>query len=128
EHHVPSIITFITKSDLRPWAGKLSTPSALLGVHIPRRLLTPISQSRDDDDGTATPNNDSNSSSSAHQDGAADNNGGDDDDKVRIDYTLASVQIQRTVTAEFKYLRLRYTSIQAGQRGGERAELSLEAA
>lgn len=44
-----------------------------------------------------------------------------------MDYTLASIQVQRTVTAEYANLRLRYTSIQAGHRGGERAELSLEA-
>ncbi|KAL2180784.1 mitochondrial inner-membrane-bound regulator-domain-containing protein [Thermothelomyces heterothallicus CBS 202.75] len=111
EQHVPSIITFVTKSDLRPWAGKLSTPPVLLGVHLPRRLLTPTATSQDD--GTATPNNNG--------------GGGGDDDKVRVDYTFASIQVQRTVTAEYENLRLRYTSIQAGQRGGERAELSLEA-
>ncbi|KAL2142456.1 hypothetical protein VTI28DRAFT_1165 [Corynascus sepedonium] len=111
EQHVPSVITFITKSDLRPWAGKLSTPPVLLGVNLPRRLL--ISTTTTLASGTTIPN--------------TNNNDGDNDPSVPVDYTLASIQVQRTVTAEYANLRLRYTSIQAGHRGGERAELSLEA-
>jgi len=102
EHHVPSILTFLSKSDLRPWDGKLNTPPVLLGVQLPRRLLSPTTT-------TSTP------ASAA------------DADPVQVDYTLASIEVQRTVTAEYQSLKLRYTSIQAGQRGGTRSELSLDA-
>lgn len=101
EHHVPSILTFLSKSDLRPWDGKLNTPPVLLGVQLPRRLLSSTTTT------TIPPSTDA--------------------DPVQVDYTLASIEVQRTVTAEYHSLKLRYTSIQAGQRGGARSELSLDA-
>ncbi|SPQ19694.1 550a54fb-33ab-4d36-ac77-174c6cc8d2aa [Thermothielavioides terrestris] len=102
EHHVPAIITFLSKSNLRPWDGKLSTPPVLLGVRLPRRLFPSTF------DATHT-----------GADGST--------DLIQVDYALASIEVQRTVTAAYSGLKLRYTSIQGGQRGGERAEISLDA-
>ncbi|KAH6855222.1 mitochondrial inner-membrane-bound regulator-domain-containing protein [Chaetomium sp. MPI-CAGE-AT-0009] len=109
EEHVPAILTFLSKSDLRPWQSKLSTPPALLGVHLPSHLFTPSS----DAEPTTTPSEEGETTNTPAQ--------------VKVDYTLASIEVQRTVTAEYASLKLRYTSIQGGQRGGERSELSLEA-
>ncbi len=97
EHHVPSLLEFIAKSDLRPWAGKLVTPPFLPGVHLPRRLLSAPPTSSDE----AGP--------------------------VKIDYLFTSTEIHRTITAEYAALKLRYTNILGGQRSGERSELSLDA-
>ncbi|KAL2161206.1 hypothetical protein VTH06DRAFT_8426 [Thermothelomyces fergusii] len=114
--HVPPVVDFLAKSDLRPWTGKLRTPGALPAVPLPRRLLA-------QEDGTSSSTSSSSSSSSS----SGSNEGDDDGDVVRIDYALASVQIERTVAAEHAGLRLRYTSVQAGQRGGDRAEIALDA-
>lgn len=106
EEHAPAVIAFLAKSDLRPWAGKLTTPHVLPGVHLPRRIVSPPSSAT-----TPTPTENTTT----------------DNDPIPINYTLAHHEIQRTVTGEYESLKLRYTSTQAGQRGGERAELSLDA-
>jgi hypothetical protein len=102
EEHVPALLAFLAKSNLRPWAGKVSTPHVLSDVLLPRRLVFPATES---DTNTNTNN----------------------DDPIPINYTLAHHQTERTVTGEYESLKLRYTSIQAGQRGGARSELSLDA-
>ncbi|KAK3311408.1 mitochondrial inner-membrane-bound regulator-domain-containing protein [Chaetomium strumarium] len=119
EHHVPSLLTFISKSTLRPWDGKLSTPPVLLGVRLPRRLLSPVT--------TITTNNNNNKNKNNDNSSTRNQDNGRTDDTVAVDYHLSSIEIQRTVTAEYEGLKLRYTSIQGGRRGGERSELSLEA-
>ncbi|KAK4125047.1 hypothetical protein N657DRAFT_616236 [Parathielavia appendiculata] len=107
ERHVPAIVTFLTKSNLRPWEGKLNTPPVLLGIRLPRRILS-SSQSDSIPATNPTPT-------------------AEESDDVELAYNLAAIEVHRTVTAEYEGLKLRYTSIQAGQRGGERSELSLEA-
>lgn len=107
EQHVPAMINFLSKSDLRPWHGTLNTPPVLLGVELPPHLFT--------SDTTIT------SATTSEEETT------DAPTQVKVDYNLASIEVQRTVTAEYASLKLRYTSIQAGQRGGERSELSLEA-
>lgn len=119
ERHVPAIITFLSKSDLRPWHGTLNTPPVLLGVDLPPHLFTPPASTTDTTTTTtttpaSTPEGEEETTDAAPA-------------QVKVDYTLASIEVQRTVTAEYASLKLRYTSIQAGQRGGERSELSLEA-
>ncbi|KAK4155169.1 mitochondrial inner-membrane-bound regulator-domain-containing protein [Chaetomidium leptoderma] len=109
EHHVPPVLAFLSKCDLRPWDNKLNTPPVLPGVRLPRRLLLSL------------PNNNNNNET------ATDDNNNNTPSQIQVDYTFASVEVQRTVTAEYENLKLRYTSIKAGQRGGERSELSLEA-
>ncbi|KAK3298236.1 mitochondrial inner-membrane-bound regulator-domain-containing protein [Chaetomium fimeti] len=116
EDHVPAIITFLSKSKLRPWHGKLSTPPALLGVHLPPHLFTPPPIT-DTDTSTPTPAATPAEESTTNAPPAL----------VKVDYNLASIDVQRTVTAEYASLKLRYTSTQGGQGGGERSELSLEA-
>jgi hypothetical protein len=104
EERIPAVLAFLAKSDLRPWVGKLSTPHTLPDVLLPRRIVFPQTES-DNNTNTTTTNN----------------------DPIPINYTLAHHQIERTVTGEYESLKLRYTSIQAGQSGGARAELSLDA-
>jgi hypothetical protein len=111
ERHVPSIIAFLSKSVLRPYEGKLNTPPVLLGVRLPRRLLSSPPSSSTTNPTPPTPEEEDASS----------------DDPVEIPYNLAAIEVHRSVTAEYEGLKLRYTSIQAGQRGGERSELSLDA-
>ncbi|KAL2020239.1 hypothetical protein VTK56DRAFT_8665 [Thermocarpiscus australiensis] len=103
EQRAQPILTFLSKSDLRPWDGKLTTPHSLDGMRLPRRLLSPTDRS-----GAAAGNEEA-------------------DPAAVVDYIFASIEVQRTVAAEYKGLKLRYTSIEGGQRGGRRSELSLEA-
>jgi hypothetical protein len=109
ERHVPSIIDFLSKSDLRPQEGKFKTPPVLPGVRLPRRLLSSYPRIMH----YATP--------------APPTPKEDSQDPVEIPYNLDAIEVHRTVTAEYEGLKLRYTSIQGGQRGGERSELSLDA-
>jgi len=108
ENHATPIIDFLGKANLRPWDGKLITPTFVPKIRLPRRVFSPVDSSND----AATPKQQASSGEEGF---------------IELDYNLASVEMQRTVTAEYLGLKLRYTSIQAGQRGGERAELSLEA-
>ena len=93
----PPVMAFLDKSDLRPWDGRLNTPPCLLGLRLPRRLF-----SSNDTTGT-------------------------DEDQITVNYTLASLEVQRILAAEHEGLKLRYIDTQGGQRGGQRAEISLDA-
>ncbi|KAL2136424.1 hypothetical protein VTI74DRAFT_3858 [Chaetomium olivicolor] len=115
EHHVPSLLTFLSRSDLRPHHAKISTPARVSGVRLPRRFLASAKVINNNNNNT-----DSSTSTPADADPAA-------DDAIQLDYALAWIEIQRTVAAEYEGLKLRYRSIQGGQHSGERAELSLEA-
>ncbi|KAK4102697.1 hypothetical protein N658DRAFT_446092 [Parathielavia hyrcaniae] len=106
ERHVPAIVTFLTKSNLRPMENKFNTPPVLLGVRLPRRILCP-------------PVSESIPATEEGEEGKG--------DEVELAYNLAAIEVHRAITAEYEGLKLRYTSIQAGQRGGERSELSLDA-
>lgn len=101
EHHAPAMHTFLAKSDLRPWDGKLNTPPCLFGLRLPRWLLS-----------SPAP---------------APTTVGEADEPVEVNYNLASIEVQRTVVTEYEGLKLRYINIQGGQRGGERSEISLDA-
>lgn len=114
EQHVPQLLTYISKSDLRPWDGKLGTPPVLLGVRLPHRLISPSNAPV-----TSPADTDADITSSDNAEAG--------DDSVQIDYSLASVEVRRTVTAAYMGLKLRYTRIQAGPRGGEWSELALDA-
>ncbi|KAL2269455.1 hypothetical protein VTJ83DRAFT_1639 [Remersonia thermophila] len=111
---VPAIIEFLTKSNLRPWEGKMSTPRSAPGVRLPRHLFSDAPKNQHDS---------SDAAAAAHPAEAEASN----DDWVELDYSLASIEIHRTVTGDYDGLKMRYASIQAGQRGGSHAELSLEA-
>jgi hypothetical protein len=51
-----------------------------------------------------------------------------EDNKTLVDYTFAGLEIHQTVDLGWKGHTLKYSSIEAGQHGGTRQELSLEAA
>jgi hypothetical protein len=107
DQHAPPLLTFLSRSDLRPFHGDLSTPPVLLGMPLPDRLLSPTDTTTDNPPPTATTTTTT---------------------TTKVDYTLATIEVHRAVTAEYSSLKLRYTSIQAGdRRHGERSELSLEA-
>jgi hypothetical protein len=120
EHYASPIVTFLNKSDLRPRDGKLNTPPSLPGLRLPRRMLSPLNT-----DTTAIENTTANATTPDTTTTAPEID--NDTDLVEINYSLASIEIRRTLSARYEGLKLRYTSIQAGQRGGERAEISLEA-
>ncbi|KAK3941918.1 hypothetical protein QBC46DRAFT_381263 [Diplogelasinospora grovesii] len=101
DRHAAPVLDFLARADLRPWDGKLTTPPRIDGLYLPRRLLL-------------------------HQDTRADEN--DSDALVPVDYLFAALEVQRVVAAEYGGFRLVYTSIEAGQRGGKRAEVALHAA
>ncbi|KAK3695432.1 mitochondrial inner-membrane-bound regulator-domain-containing protein [Podospora appendiculata] len=102
ETHAAPLLEFLRLADLRPWKGKLGTPPALDGIRLPRRLLAPY-------DGAAAP-------------------AGDDTDLVEIDYLFASLEIERVVTSDYNGFKFGYRSFEAGQRGGRRSEVFLDAA
>ncbi|KAL1843889.1 hypothetical protein VTJ49DRAFT_6832 [Mycothermus thermophilus] len=112
ESRVPAIIEFLSKSNLRPWDGKMSTPRSIPGIRLPRHLLNIPKNQPNSSDPTATTNTDETNASN---------------DFVELDYSFTSIEIHRTVAGDYEGLKMRYTSIQPGQRGGARAELSLEA-
>ncbi|KAK4145363.1 mitochondrial inner-membrane-bound regulator-domain-containing protein [Dichotomopilus funicola] len=121
--YTPSIVTFLQKSHLRPWAGEINTPPVLLGVELPHHV---VPSSSSPSSSTTTPNTDS------HPDTNTNSDSDSDPDTpppfpVKLDYVLSSTEIRRTVTAEHRNLKLRYTSIDAHRHGGEWAELSLDA-
>ena len=96
---------FLTKSHLEPQNGKLETPPHLSGLGLPRRFL----------------------SGSQHKDGetAVDTSG---DELVDVEYIFAGLEVRHNAETNWDGWKLLYTSIEAGQGGGQRAELSLEAA
>jgi hypothetical protein len=122
EQHMPSILTFLSKSSLLPWEGKIATPHLLPGVSLPQRLFSPATNPAADNDHTTSTTNDQTPPTT---DDAPSPSPGDD--PVQIDYALASAEIHRTITAEYANLKLRYTNILGGQKGGDRSEVSLDA-
>ncbi|KAK3336908.1 mitochondrial inner-membrane-bound regulator-domain-containing protein [Cercophora scortea] len=102
--HATPLLEFLRVSDLRPWDGNLTTPNVLNGIRLPRRMLAP----------------------SPDSDGEEQQAGDDKDDLVEIDYIFASLETERTVTAEYDGFKLGYRSIEAGKRGGKRSEVFLD--
>ncbi|EAA35631.1 hypothetical protein GE21DRAFT_437, partial [Neurospora crassa] len=91
------IVEFVKKSDLRPWDGKLKTPSSIEALPLPKRLLSgPSTKSIEEED-------------------------------VPVKYLFAGMEIHRRVAADYKGFTATYRSIEAGQRGGKYAELSVDA-
>ncbi|GAB1312181.1 hypothetical protein MFIFM68171_02391 [Madurella fahalii] len=126
KHAGPLSTDFLAKSDLRPWEGKLKTPHHVRGLRLPRRLLSQISfqpPSPSPSTGSGKKNGEINSNRKPIIEPKA-----SDNELVTLDYRFATIELQRTVAAEYASLKLRYTNIEAGQRGGRRAEISLEAA
>lgn len=91
------IVDFVNKSDLRPWDGKLKTPSSIEALPLPKRLLSGPSVKKIEED------------------------------IVPIKYLFAGMEIHRRVAADYKGFTATYRSIEAGQRGGKYAELSVDA-
>lgn len=100
-----SLQAFLTKSRLEPQNGKLETPARLSGVALPRRLFSPAQDQAAEQEGVNT---------SA-------------DELVEADYIFAGLEVRRALETTLDGWKLVYTSIEAGQGGGQRAELSLEA-
>ncbi|TPX14465.1 uncharacterized protein E0L32_005429 [Thyridium curvatum] len=98
---VPTIHSYISHSRLELGMGSLETPALLGAVKIPRRLLGETGRGRK----SGPPRN-------GH---------------VELDYMFAGLEFHRSVAASFERWVLCYTSIEAGQGGGRRAELSLQA-
>ncbi|KAL2259903.1 hypothetical protein VTK26DRAFT_6258 [Humicola hyalothermophila] len=115
----PQVITFLEKSDLRPWDGKLNTPPCLLGLRLPRRLFSHGDSNSTAATAAANGNNNKHNNNSTPGEG--------DNDLVEVNYTLASLEVQRAVSAEYEGFKLRYIDTQGGQRGGQRAEIALDA-
>ncbi|KAK3901642.1 mitochondrial inner-membrane-bound regulator-domain-containing protein [Staphylotrichum tortipilum] len=107
EIHVQPLLEFLAKSDLRPWESKFSTPPGLRGVRLPQRFFSADETSNESSEGN--------------------NPAQDDTNPVQLDYNLASVEVRRDVTAEYRQLKLRYTRVRAGTPGGEWSQLSLDA-
>ncbi|KAK3393124.1 mitochondrial inner-membrane-bound regulator-domain-containing protein [Podospora didyma] len=94
------VIDFLDRADMRPAEGVLKTPPELNGLALPRRLL----------------GNPSDTSSSPEV-----------VDSVTVDYLFASLEMERIISTAFHGFKVSYRSIEAGQRGGRRSEISLDA-
>lgn len=160
QHATPIFADFLSKADLRPWAGKLNTPHHLKDLHLPRRLLSPFSipstprfssptinttdgPTEDTVPATEEATEDTNTipeaadapaeATSEHaskrslRSATEPQDSDSDSDLVTLNYRFAGIELHRTVTAEYDGFKLRYTNVEAGLRGGRRAELSLDA-
>lgn len=96
---------FLSKSRLEPQDGKLETPAHLYGLGLPKRFL----------------------SASQHKDGEP-AVGSSGDELVDVDYLFAGLEVRHDAETNWDGWKLIYTSIEAGQGGGQRAQISLEAA
>jgi hypothetical protein len=94
----PEILSFLTASDLRPQEGILSTPSRPPPLNLPSRILPAASSSYSSSDIEAT----------------------------QAQYIFAGLELHRHVATSVDGWKLSYTSVEAGQGGGRRAELALE--
>ncbi|KAK4466931.1 mitochondrial inner-membrane-bound regulator-domain-containing protein [Cladorrhinum samala] len=99
DKHAEPIIHFLEDSDLRPWEGKVATPPNLDGIKLPLKMFSSLPKSVSVEEG----------------------------DLIKMDYMFGGLEIRRTVTAEHKGLKMRYTHIEGGRRRGRRSELSLDA-
>ncbi|KAK3954949.1 mitochondrial inner-membrane-bound regulator-domain-containing protein [Pseudoneurospora amorphoporcata] len=91
------IVDFVNKSVLRPWDGKLKTPPSIEALPLPKRLLSGPSVKKIEEE------------------------------IVPVKYLFAGMEIHRRVAADYKGFTATYRSIEAGQRGGKYAELSVDA-
>ncbi|KAK0733696.1 mitochondrial inner-membrane-bound regulator-domain-containing protein [Lasiosphaeria miniovina] len=112
KQHAEPVLDFLAGAELEPWAGKLVTPSNLNGLRIPRRLLAPA------------PSAVTTADTSAETEQAKDKG---DADLVSVDYLFAALEMMNTITSDHMGFKLVYKSVEAGQRGGKRAEVSLHA-
>lgn len=106
---------FLARSRLEPQHGKLETPARLRGVGLPRHLFAAAS---DQETGG--------SSADGHGLGGSDEQ--QQQQLVEADYIFAGLEVRRALETTLDGWRLVYTSVEAGQGGGQRAELSLGAA
>ncbi|KAB5546865.1 mitochondrial inner-membrane-bound regulator-domain-containing protein [Coniochaeta sp. 2T2.1] len=102
----PEIVIFLSSSDLRPSEGVLSTPATPPPLHLPSRILS----------SSATPTQTSSTSSTTSP----------ETDSPQVSYIFAGLELHRKVSTSLSGWKLSYTSIEAGQGGGRRAELALE--
>ncbi|KAK3383565.1 mitochondrial inner-membrane-bound regulator-domain-containing protein [Lasiosphaeria ovina] len=133
QQHAKPVLDFLAGAELEPWAGKLATPSNLNGLRIPRRLLAPAPSAvttadtlagldptpAPDATSTPVPGDESKETEQAKDDGDA--------DLVSVDYLFAALEMENTITSDHMGFKLVYKSVEAGQRGGKRAEVSLHA-
>ncbi|KUI61286.1 hypothetical protein VP1G_08451 [Cytospora mali] len=99
---------FLQASRLEPSRGELVTPPRLRDLGLPAWLL------RGDE---ASPDDEPTSSSSSPADNTL----------VPTSYVFAGLEVHRAIETTYDGWKLAYTSVEAGQGGGRRAELSLEA-
>ncbi|KAB5559665.1 mitochondrial inner-membrane-bound regulator-domain-containing protein [Coniochaeta sp. 2T2.1] len=104
----PEIMTFLSSSDLRPSEGVLSTPARPPPLRLPPRIL---SSSAPPTQPSSTP-----FTTSPETDPQA----------TTTSYIFAGLELHRKVSTSLSGWKLGYTSIEAGQGGGRRAELALE--
>lgn len=103
--------TFLRRSRLDLLEGTLDTPARVPALAIPRGLLLPA----------------------RYVESPPVQHGGDAEfyvtqqDTVAVDYLFAGLEMRSAVSAPHHGFALTYTSIEAGQGGGRRAELSLDA-
>ena len=95
----PELTTFLASSDLRPHEGILSTPSRPPPIRLPSRISRSSPLSPSDAETTE-----------------------------EASYIFAGLELHRRVETSVQGWRLSYTSVEAGQGGGHRAELALESA
>jgi hypothetical protein len=104
------VADFLEKSHLRPDEGNLLTPARVEKLLLPRRFFASSSEIRASENGEKGVDN-----------------APDSRDLIAVDYIFAGLEVRRAVATDFEGWRLVYTSIEAGQGGGRRAELALEA-
>lgn len=143
------LLDFLATAVLRPAEGDLRTPARLRGIRIPTRLMEPF---REVGSPTLTGEQQQQQtpSSSSVEEGVVeqeeqgttredDSKPGeiassppleeekDGESSVMVDYLFAALEMQRSATVRWEGFSLVYTSVEAGQRGGRRAELALDA-
>ncbi|ROW10286.1 hypothetical protein VMCG_01662 [Cytospora schulzeri] len=130
------LVDFLRASRLEPGKGELVTPPRLCDLGLPGWLLRggSSSGSSSGSDGQVV------SAAAEHQQQGVNNNdhkGGllpptpgstpSDEALVPTSYVFAGLEVHRTLQTTYDGWKLVYTSVEAGQGGGRRAELSLEA-
>ena len=114
--HADPLLSFLEGADLRPDAGRLVTPPLLRDVVIPA-----VGASESTSTTTTTTPNIITSTFFAEEEGT------NHDSLMTADYVFAGLEVRRSVAADYDGWRLVYTTVEAGQGGGRRAELTLEA-
>ncbi|KAK1758453.1 mitochondrial inner-membrane-bound regulator-domain-containing protein [Echria macrotheca] len=98
ESHAPAVAEFLRLADLHPLTGQISTPPGIKGLQLPSRILS-----------VDTPNTDSTQ-----------------EESVGVDYLFAAAEIHHAVVTAYNAFKLSYKTIEAGQRGGKSAQITLE--